>query len=493
MSALRPLYEHQERAIAEVRRSCGPGKKKRPMLQAPTGFGKTKTAAEITKSGRAKGKRIAFIVPRKALIDQAIADFAREGIEAVGVMQGYHPMTDHEQPVQVVSAQTLDRRKRPDVDFVIVDEAHEMHKSVLRWMADCPDILFIGLSATPWSRGLGKYWDDLIIAATTRELMDAGFLSDFVAFAPSDPDLSAVSTGADGDFKEGELADVMDVPKITGDIILEWQTRGENRPTFVFCVNRAHAQHVCERFVEAGIAAEYLDGNTPDDERRNIFARFRARETTVLVNIGVLTIGVDLDVRCIVDARPTKSPIKFVQSIGRGLRTAPGKDKLVIIDHSGNHLRLGRVTDIARDHLDDGKKREGSAKKERSEPLPKLCPECKAVLGCKARECSACGAQIVATTTVQEVEGKLVELGSRRSGEKAPDIAEKAAFFGELKGYATVRRHKPKWADYKYRERFGVWPNDPRIRGAPATPPSLKTKNWLTSRTIAFHKARERA
>jgi DNA repair protein RadD len=91
-------------------------------------------------------------VLRKALIDQAIADFAREGIEAVGVMQGYHPMTDHEQPVQVVSAQTLDRRKRHDVDFVIVDEAHEMHKSVLRWMADCPDILFIGLSATPWSR-----------------------------------------------------------------------------------------------------------------------------------------------------------------------------------------------------------------------------------------------------------------------------------------------------------------------------------------------------
>jgi hypothetical protein len=77
--------------------------------------------------------------------------------------------------------------------------------------------------------------------------------------------------------------------------------------------------------------------------------------------------------------------------------------------------------------------------------------------------------------------------------EDHPDIAEKAAFFGELKGYATVRGHKPKWADHKYRERFGVWPNDPRIRGAASTPPSLKTKNWLTSRTIAFHKARERA
>jgi DNA repair protein RadD len=51
---------------------------------------------------------------------------------------------------------------------------------------------------------------------------------------------------------------------------------------------------------------------------------------------------------CIVDARPTKSEIRFVQTIGRGLRTAPGKDKLVILDHAGNHLRLGMVTDIGR-------------------------------------------------------------------------------------------------------------------------------------------------
>jgi hypothetical protein len=67
-----------------------------------------------------------------------------------------------------------------------------------------------------------------------------------------------------------------------------------------------------------------------------------------------------------------------------------------VIDHAGNHLRLGRVTDIARDRLDDGKKRDSSSKKEKSEPLPKLCPECKAVLSPSARECSACGAKIIA-------------------------------------------------------------------------------------------------
>ena len=197
---------------------------------------------------------------------------------------------------------------------------------------------FIALSATPWARGLGKYYDDLIIPTTTRELIDAGFLSDFVAFAPIDPDLSGVSTKR-GDYAQDELADAMDTAQITGDIVAEWLKRGEDRPTIAFCVNRRHAQHVCERFVEAGVAAEYIDGETPhgDDSeepdpegqtRRDMFARFESGETKILVSIGVLTTGFDADVRCIIDAQPTKSRILFVQKIGRGLRTAEGKDKL---------------------------------------------------------------------------------------------------------------------------------------------------------------------
>ena len=82
-------------------------------------------------------------------------------------------------------------------------------------------------------------------------------------------------------------------------------------------------------------------------------------------------------------------------------------------------------------------------------------------------------------------------MGSRRSGANAT-IADKAAFFSELKGYATLRGYNDGWASHKYRERFGVWPNDPRVRCARPTPPSLKTKNWIISRQIAFAKAKER-
>jgi DNA repair protein RadD len=488
MPGLRKLRPHQERAIAGLRQSLS-SEHKRPMLQMPTGSGKTLTSAHIVSGALAKGKRVAFCVPRKTLIDQTVHEFEREGISAIGVIQAAHLRTDSRQPIQVCSAQTLARRKRPDVDLVIVDEAHEMHNSVLSWIADCRAVPFIGLSATPWQRGLGKHYDDLLIPTTTRELIDAGYLSDFVAFAPSDPDLSGVSTKR-GDYAQDELADAMDTAEITGDIVAEWLKRGENRPTIAFCVNRRHAQHVCERFLEAGAAAEYADCDTERKDREAMFARFRAGETKILCNVGILTTGLDLPmVSCLIDAQPTKSRILFVQKIGRGLRTAEGKDKLLILDHAGNHLRLGMVTDIGQEHLDDGKKLDRSAKKEKSEPLPKLCPECKAVLPPRARECSECNAPIIAISTVREAEGELVELGSRKSGGKAaPD--QKEQFYAELKWIQSLKGHRSGWCWHKYQERFkGERPPKWFETLAPREP-SIATRNWLKSRAIAFAKRR---
>ena len=497
MNALRPLREHQSRAVDGLRQSLL-SDHNRPMLQMPTGAGKTLTAAHIVAGALGKRKRVAFVVPRKTLIDQTVSEFEREGISAIGVMLAAHLRTDGRQPIQICSAQTLARRKLPEADLVLIDEAHEMHVSVLRWIADLPGVPFIGLSATPWARGLGKHYNDLIIPTTTRELIGAGFLSDFVAFAPSDPDLSSVRTVA-GDFQQDELARVMDAAEITADIIETWLKRGQGRPTIAFCVNRRHAKNVCLRFVEAGVAAEYIDGETasgddsydPDpngETRRDMFARFKSGATQILVSIGVLTTGFDADVRCIIDAQPTKSRILFVQKIGRGLRTAEGKDKLVILDHAGNHLRLGRVTDIHQAHLDDGSKREGSARKEeKREPLPKLCPECKAVLAYKARECSACGAQIVTFTEVQEIEGELVAFGSRKSGAKASPV-DKEAFYAELKHIQRRKGYRSGWCWNQYRERFkGEQPPKWFETLAPREPTVL-TKNWMKYRAIAFAK-----
>ena len=160
-----------------------------------------------------------------------------------------------------------------------------------------------------------------------------------------------------------ELADAMDRPVVTGDIVETWLRRGEGRPTLVYGVNRRHAQHIAERFVEAGVAAEYMDAFTDRPDRERVFDWLRAGSTKAICNVGVLTTGVDLPmVSCIVHARPTRSRALFVQTIGRGLRTAEGKGHLLILDHAGNHLRLGMVTDIGQDHLDDGRSDRSAAR-----------------------------------------------------------------------------------------------------------------------------------
>jgi DNA repair protein RadD len=58
-----------------------------------------------------------------------------------------------------------------------------------KWMAlpEWQKVPFIGLTATPWTKGLGKLYDDLLIPTTTAELIEKQFLSPFKVFAPAIP------------------------------------------------------------------------------------------------------------------------------------------------------------------------------------------------------------------------------------------------------------------------------------------------------------------
>jgi DNA repair protein RadD len=173
-----------------------------PVLQLPTGAGKTRIAAEIINGALAKERRAIFVVPRISLIEQTVAPFEREGIWNVGVIQGQHFRTNLNAPVQIASAQTLARREIPPADIVIVDECHLQFKSITEWIAE-PEwqaVPFIGLSATPWAKGLGKSYDDLLMPVSIQELIGEGYLSSFRVFAPPAPDLTAVRTVA-GDFR----------------------------------------------------------------------------------------------------------------------------------------------------------------------------------------------------------------------------------------------------------------------------------------------------
>src|ERR1051325_298962 len=180
----RRLRDDQLQTIERLRASLAIGHR-RPMVQAPTGYGKTVLASHLVRMAREKGRRVVFCVPAIDLIDQTLASFWQDGIGDIGVIPADHIETDWSRPVQIASVQTLMRRGYPRTDLVIIDEGHRRFDFYEQWMAhpDWQTVPFVGLSATPWTKGLAKIFDDLIIWGTTAELMQGGLVSKFLLFA----------------------------------------------------------------------------------------------------------------------------------------------------------------------------------------------------------------------------------------------------------------------------------------------------------------------
>ena len=173
----------------------------------------------------------------------------------------------------------------------------------------------------------------------------------------------------------------------------------------------------------------------------------------------------------------------------------------LILDHSDTTLRLGFVTDIQRG-LDDGTlegKDAADAERQEIEKTPKTreCPSCHS-LRTGGGPCPNCGFVEPRKTAVETKDGELRELDQeRKEGNKANNStswAEKAAFIAQLRGYAKAHGKADGWVAHKYRAKFGVWPNDPRVKyGEPAKFISPEVSSWIKSQNIRFIKGQQKA
>ena len=455
------------------------------MLMIATGGGKTFVATMIIRSALERGKRVLFVVDAISLVDQTVEAFFGEGIQDIGVIQGDHPMKDWSKPVQVASVQTLQKRGMPRADIVIIDEAHCQNRWLIRTMAspEWAEVPFIGLSATPWAKGLGNVYDDLLIPVTMQELMDEGLLSPFRVYASSHPDLGGVKTVA-GEYHQEQLADVMSDGGLVADVVRTYQKLGENRPALCFCVDRAHAQKVQLRFQETGIGAGYIDAYTPREERSAIRRQLDSGEIKVVTNVGCLTKGVDWKIGCVILARPTKSESLYVQMVGRGLRVNPGIPDCIVLDHADNTLRMGFVTDIHHSELCKGKKGERQSA-EPKEALPKECPACSFLKPPKVRECPVCSFVPQRQSEIEEVEGELVHI---TRGKVKASMAEKQSWLAQLNAIARERKYSQGWVSNTYRKKFGVWPN--QLNRNAIEEPTREVRNFVKFQLIAFSKRR---
>ena len=477
------LRPHQEHAIDLLRDSLRRGKR-RPMLAAPCSFGKTITAAALLKSALDKGKRGIFICDRIKLVSQTLKAFDKQGLP-FGVMQGNHELTDPRQPIQVASIQTLSRRRTmPEFDFAIVDEAHTHYKHLTTMMEAYNNVVFVGLSATPMSKGLGKHYDDLVVPITTEELLNLGYLCPVEYYGGRELNTQGIQVkalptgGTDFDPKMlGEAAE-KDV-KLTGDIVTNWVKHGWGRQTIAFSPSIKHSKGLVEEFKKFGIPAAHIDGYMDEADRQRLYAAHDAGEFLILSCSKLLNTGYDApSVSCLIDCRPTKSKIVFVQTAGRIFRTAPGKEKAIYLDHSGNIQRHGFPEFITPSELDDGSKRFSEDRQVRKkEKKVNSCPKCQ--LKMTGPKC-VCGFEFKQTEEMYTDGTELVKLQKKSNKTYSPE--RKAEFFGELLHYAETRGYKRGWASVHYRDKFGVWPN--QIEPAKVSGLSEEVTNWIKHQNI---------
>jgi superfamily II DNA or RNA helicase len=472
----------------------------RQMLYSPTGSGKSVMATGLIKGARLKNKRVAFLVNRVQLVEQMSAVLRRYGIPH-GVIQGENTRREYEH-VLVCSIQTVAKRGLPDVDFIVIDEAHAVagskdYRGIIESLAGKP---VIGLSASPFSKGLGKHYDSLggplfermVIAASIGELIEDGFLVDCDIYAPSEPDMSGIkqvrNKFGEMDWSDMDVGNATDKAELIGDIVSHWFKLARNTSTVVFAANIAHSKHIVEQFCAAGVSAAHLDCYADTDERRDVLRRFESGEIRIVSNSALLAEGWDAPFcETLILARPTKSLIRYLQMVGRVLRPFDGKDKALVLDHSGTVKRLGFPTDDLPLELDDGKPRSASKQaQEKEAPLPKACPSCAFMKPPKVHECPRCGFAPEKRSDVEVGEGQLELIVKGKK--KAPKM-EKQAFYSQLLAYCSMRGYSEGWAAHAYRDYFDVWPKGLEKT---AMEPTEEMNSWIKSRNIRNAKRREK-
>lgn len=491
-----PPRPFQTAAHEKLREGVRAGHKNQ-LLMSPTGSGKTFLGLRIAHEALAKGKSAVFVCDRTTLIDQTSATADRYGLSAHGVIQASHWRTDYSKRFQIASAQTLARREWPDADVIIVDEAHTQLKAWTDHIPTCRAVV-VGLSATPFSNGLGKLFTNLVNATTMHDLTVSRVLVPMRVFSCTTPDMQGAET-AGGEWTDGAAA--KRGMEIVGDVVSEWVKLGEGRKTIVFGATIAHCEELCRQFIGAGVMAAVFCADTLPAERVALLKDYRKPDSAlrVLISVEALAKGFDVpDVGCVVDCRPLRKSLSTaIQMWGRGLRSSPetGKKDCLLLDHSGNILRFAEdYADIFFNglaELDMGEKLDKAIRKEPEDADRKGCPSC----GFQPfkKRCMSCGFEIQKAADVEQLPGEMREvvIGKSKAAENHEHLWQQVCAYARAHSAPGKQQGR---AAHIFKDVVGTWP--PRSWDFEATPGaeiSRALMNKIKAKNIAFSKGRATA
>jgi DNA repair protein RadD len=390
-----------------------------PLVCMPTGTGKSVVIGAFLQEALTQwpDTRVLVLTHQRELISQNFGALMRAWEDApAGVYSAGLNRRDINAQILFAGIQSIHGRayQLQRVDLVLIDEAHllgksdrGMYRKLLGQLKEInPDIKIIGLTATPYRADQGMLTDgddalfsDIAFDLPMLQMIEEGYLTPVVAKATTTQlDTSGVGTRG-GEFIASELEAAVDLDHVTSAAVDEIVRAGEARGSWlVFCSGVKHAGHVRDAFLKWGITTAAVTGDTPAPERDRILRDFKAGRLRCVTNMGVLTTGFDAPgVDLIAMLRPTKSIGLYVQMVGRGTRTAPGKDDCLVLDFAGNTMRHGTVDD-AQSRV----KRKGKADGDGTFPA-KTCPKCKTIVPAGKRTCE-CGHEFPPPIGAQQID-----------------------------------------------------------------------------------------
>jgi len=393
------LRDYQVRAKAEIWQYWKSGKGNSPLAVLATGAGKSVLCASIIRDIQAKNPdaRIIIATHVRELIRQNLEALLEidPGIDA-GIMSAGLKSRDTANAVIFAGVQTAFRRK--DLGrfaLLIIDEAHLMSrransmygKLVETLRNDSPELRLLGLTATPYRldsgllhEGKDAIFDGIACEVKTRELVKKKYLAPMQSWAPAS--MKSLKLQAGEFTPDSQRLSISENLTLWAEKI---RARTSDLKTLIFVPSVAVAEELAETLKLLGLRASSITGDTPAEVRDARMEDFRAGTITHMTNVNVMTTGMNIpDIEAIVLMRATMSPGLLEQMLGRGLRTAPGKERCILMDFGGNIERHGPY-DAIRPPQPEGEK--GNTLK----PLTRTCPECGFIMKPTERECPQCG------------------------------------------------------------------------------------------------------
>jgi DNA repair protein RadD len=354
------LRPHQIRAVAAGWGSLRAGNN--PVLQLPTGTGKSLVAAELARMMHQKQSPVWVVTHVQELVRQNANAYYAHTQHRPGVICAGLERSELYEPVTFGTVQSMINPLRGGMlqppRLIIVDEVHRVphnrgEASLYKQMFElCPEARRVGLSATPWRTDNGlvygtgaQFWfDERAFYYTVPDAVKDGWLSPLVG-VESTHQLDVEELPVNDDFVAAEVEKLQTENWLSAMAESVAVLAGKRAHVAVYCSTVLAAERAAGAIARAtGWECGLITGGMRSDVRDDVLGRFKAGTLRVLCSVDTITTGFDFPaLDCIVVLRPTVSSNLWVQIQGRGTRLHADKKNCLVLDYVGNYQRLGGV------------------------------------------------------------------------------------------------------------------------------------------------------